>query len=342
MAQDTKIMDVHGNIITRSAVNPKEFVIVKLSVPKSIVFSRFVCKMGGYNPYNDSIIHFGNTKITGGNIIELSDSVQTHYTPFRIPHFIRRAACAVTASFVIGSGLFVTPTFAATSGKWNESGYYDTSWYGEETEFTLTTAEQVAGIPVLVNEGKTFAGKIVVIDGKIDMTAHTIVSIPKEFDGVIDGIHNAVLLLAGDGIPFTEENITTPGLSFEYAGSKTSVKYSVSPSYTVTIPAEITLGDSMTVSAENVILEEDKVLTVSISETSGENNAFTLSNGKTGLISYSIKKDDTVISIGDDILSVNPANAASGAVTLSFVPSDETPQFAGNYSGTVTFNLSVQ
>ncbi len=49
-------------------------------------------------------------------------------------------------------------------------GAADTSWYNDtDTEFTLNTAEQVAGLSTLVDGGNDFAGKTVKLGGNIDL-----------------------------------------------------------------------------------------------------------------------------------------------------------------------------
>ncbi len=46
----------------------------------------------------------------------------------------------------------------------------DTNWYnGNDTEFTLTTAEQLAGLAALVNGGNKFAGKTIYLGANIDL-----------------------------------------------------------------------------------------------------------------------------------------------------------------------------
>lgn len=50
----------------------------------------------------------------------------------------------------------------------------DTSWYNDtDTEFTLTTAEQMYGLAELVNGGNPFVGKTIKLGGDIDLTQPT-------------------------------------------------------------------------------------------------------------------------------------------------------------------------
>ncbi len=79
-------------------------------------------------------------------------------------------------------------------------GTADTSWYNDtDTEFTLNTAEQVAGLSTLVDGGNDFVGKTIKLDGDLDLGAtdengETICFDPigsyrnnKSFKGTFDG-----------------------------------------------------------------------------------------------------------------------------------------------------------
>jgi len=69
-------------------------------------------------------------------------------------------------------------------------GSVDTSWYEEGTdEFTLITAEQLAGLATLVNGGNDFAGKTVNLKANLDMIGYdwTPIGGSKAFAGTFDG-----------------------------------------------------------------------------------------------------------------------------------------------------------
>ncbi len=54
------------------------------------------------------------------------------------------------------------------ASKWD--GTIDTSWYNDtDTEFTLDSAEQIAGLAELVDSGKTFEGKTIILDSDLDL-----------------------------------------------------------------------------------------------------------------------------------------------------------------------------
>ena len=109
-------------------------------------------------------------------------------------------------------------------------------------------------------------------------------------------------------------------------------------SYTVTIPATVELGNAAsataTISAENVTLPTDKTLKVTV------NGPFTATLvGTTDVTAqYTIQKDGTALESGDPVLTAK--NGESPKIPLTFVKPDNAP-YAGSYTGTVTFTVSV-
>ena len=91
------------------------------------------------------------------------------------------------------------------------TGSADTSWYSDaETEFLITTPEQLAGISELVNGGEDFKGKTLKLTNDLDMNNHPWTSIGSEstlFNGIFDG----------QGHTISNVNVTT-GLSESYYG----------------------------------------------------------------------------------------------------------------------------
>lgn len=125
------------------------------------------------------------------------------------------------------------------------------------------------------------------------------------------------------------------------ADNKTAnVKYSVEPTYMVNIPATVTLGSTSTISSEDVVVEKGKQVEVTLTGTSEDDNSFKLKSAEGAEIEYTIKNNDSAVSLNDKVLIVNPDSSSTGDSTLSFVaPSDVT--YSGSYTGTVTFNVAV-
>ena len=120
----------------------------------------------------------------------------------------------------------------------------------------------------------------------------------------------------------------------------TSAYKDVAPTFTVTIPATVELGNEITVSTENVRVNKGSEVVVSIADASGVGNPFTVTSSAGDSFTYSITANGNAISSGANVLTVNPDTASAGSVTLKF----EKPKkaiYAGNYTGSVTFTIAV-
>ncbi len=73
-------------------------------------------------------------------------------------------------------------------GDWSSNGNYDISWYNKnQTEFTLTTARELAGMAYLVNNGYTnFYGKTIKLEDDINLSSKDWIPC-GEFCGKFDG-----------------------------------------------------------------------------------------------------------------------------------------------------------
>lgn len=102
------------------------------------------------------------------------------------------------------SGVTQAQTFPTTS--W--SAVADSSWYNSaQVEFTISTAEEFAGVAQLVQSGTTFAGKTIIISADIDLNGNLwtpIGAYPKLFSGKVEGDNHTISNLW----------INTPGLDF--------------------------------------------------------------------------------------------------------------------------------
>ncbi len=118
-------------------------------------------------------------------------------------------------------------------------------------------------------------------------------------------------------------------------GIVNGVNYTPLSSYTVTIPATVTLGESVDIKVSDVVLGNYKAIEVKLLEASGKNNTFTLScDGRE--IPYDIKMNDengTKVNVGDKILSAT----GDKSVKLYFTKPAEVPEYPGNYTGTLRF-----
>ena len=114
-----------------------------------------------------------------------------------------------------------------------------------------------------------------------------------------------------------------------------TVNFISAPAYTVTIPATVELGQTATISAENVVVAYGSQVEVSLTGTSDASNAFTLTTAEDAVINYNVTQGTDAVSVGDTVLVVTPVDG-SGDVTLSF-SEPKTLTYAGAYTGTLTF-----
>lgn len=119
----------------------------------------------------------------------------------------------------------------------------------------------------------------------------------------------------------------------------TSITYNVDPTYTVTIPATVTLGNTATVKVEDTMLKKGDEVTVKLTGTSEADDTFKVKTAQGAELTYTVKDGDTVINVGDTVL--NCASQVNGTANLLFT-APTSVQYAGDYSGTVTFTVSVE
>jgi hypothetical protein len=119
-----------------------------------------------------------------------------------------------------------------------------------------------------------------------------------------------------------------------------NVTYNVSPTFSVTIPANVALGNSVTVSAADVVVEYGKAVNVKLSGTSETDNSFVLRTEQGAELSYTVKKGEAAVRVGDTILSVIPGSDETTAELTFLEPASYT--YAGNYTGSVTFTIAVE
>lgn len=139
---------------------------------------------------------------------------------------------------------------------------------------------------------------------------------------------------------FAEDNTISYDESKESQTSGLSVTYNVAPTFTVVIPASVTLGNSVTVSAEDVVVEYGNAVTVTLSGTSESDNSFKLRTDEGAVISYAVTKGGVDVTVGDTVLSAIPTSAETSAELTFTEPASYT--YAGIYKGTVTFTIAVE
>lgn len=125
----------------------------------------------------------------------------------------------------------------------------------------------------------------------------------------------------------------------------TNVTFNVDPTYTVTIPATVTLAKAADgsykqdagITAADVRLLEGQTITVTLA------SDFKLTTGAAGAtyeLPYTVKVGDatTAIATGDTVATFT-TDTNSQSSTLHFAAAN--PTYAGEYSDTVTFTIAV-
>ena len=118
----------------------------------------------------------------------------------------------------------------------------------------------------------------------------------------------------------------------------TTITYQVDPTFTVTIPATVALGETATIKAENVVVAKGKQVEVALTNA----NDFKVTTPQGASLTYTVKNGETTVNEGDTVLTVNPDNGKTGETTLTFSNPTETAKFAGDYTGSITFTVAVK
>ena len=137
-------------------------------------------------------------------------------------------------------------------------------------------------------------------------------------------------------------SVTAFAADYDTAGEKgMNVTYTVAPTYTVTIPEDVTIdtaGTEKVVSADGVVVNKGQYVSVSLDE----DNDFTVRTAQGAELTYTVKKDNENISAGGEILAVNPENGKTGSADITFAIDETQIKYAGTYKGTAIFTISVK
>ena len=137
--------------------------------------------------------------------------------------------------------------------------------------------------------------------------------------------------------------LAVASVPFMVSADDLEVTYNAEASYTVTIPASVTLSATADVTAdikaEDVLLETGQAISVKLQTASNTESGSTF-NAKTAdgasTATYTISAAETAISVGDEVANFD----ADGSQTLTFSKA-EGATTAGSHTETLTFNISV-
>ena len=125
-----------------------------------------------------------------------------------------------------------------------------------------------------------------------------------------------------------------------------NVTYSVDPTYTVTIPASVTLGNDSTISVKDVNLATGKKILVKLTgaanTVTGTNFTVKTADETPATATYQVQKSGTALKLGDTAYEFDyDGETKTGSGTLTFTePTDA--KFAGTYTDQLTFTISVE
>ena len=117
------------------------------------------------------------------------------------------------------------------------------------------------------------------------------------------------------------------------------VTYTAPSSYTVSIPASITVGENAKVAASNVVLHEGETLLVSVSSEQ-YSDSWQLKNGDNS-IPYTIKNGERSIVNGGTVLNAKSSETPSVILATALAEQSEPLSYAGAYTDTLVFSVDV-
>lgn len=132
----------------------------------------------------------------------------------------------------------------------------------------------------------------------------------------------------------------------------TDVKYEVEQSYEWSIHPEINFGKNA--GAKKTVAKEGNVVSVTknvlaegnklqiVVKGSGTNGAFSITNGKTEVLSYTINDGAANLDVDGTVLEVAAGtNTGEKALKFTLATAQRDAELAGSYSGIVTYTASV-
>ena len=131
--------------------------------------------------------------------------------------------------------------------------------------------------------------------------------------------------------------------------AETQVEFSIDPAYTVTIPARVELAEgeedvytgSDEITAQSVFLKPDQSIEVTLTSDSG----FKLANetDSTVKLGYKAEAGDVTVTADNNgaVVATFGTSTEEQSQPITFTTT-ETPEYAGTYSDTVVFGISVK
>ena len=134
----------------------------------------------------------------------------------------------------------------------------------------------------------------------------------------------------------------TDGKPSPTAAPQMNVTYTVQPTYTVTIPASVTMLSTAIVRAGDVTLPKGQAVKVKLTDAKG----FKVKSQEGAELSYAVFQETVngseLVKLNDTVLSVaSDAKDKKGEALLTFAFANKAT-YSGTYTGTLTFTVSVE
>ena len=216
MKEGTFYIDDSLTVRQREKTDLRDYVILKIQCPAETDFYQLSIEHPEeqFCAYDYSLMHSGDLHFRKGKILSMDTTVASS-----CKKAVSRAALFGGTCLLLGT-MCTSRVYAANSGWLDSPANYDTNWW-EKKNYELSGAKQLAGLSYLTNyggddgKGIAMSGVRISIKNDIDLSARKWSTIPKKFEGSIEGVHKVVITLA-EGDTFIADKSKLANITIRY------------------------------------------------------------------------------------------------------------------------------